>query len=248
MMNGIKDGYKIDPLGELLRANRYGGRGIVIGKSADGKKAVFAYFIMGRSENSRNRIFLEKGDEVVIHAYDPAKLADPTLIIYSPVKQYRNHTIVTNGDQTDTVYEFLSKGKSFEEALETREFEPDMPNLTPRISGILTFNEGDFSYKMNILKSGTPDGRVCSRYTFSYTPVPGLGHYLHTYQCDGSPIPTFWGEPERVAISDEIDSFTSEIWNSLDVENKVSLYVRFIDLADGSTESRLINKHQQAAR
>ena len=229
---------------DLLAANTYGGRGIMIGKSADGTKAVFAYFIMGRSENSRNRIFIEQGDEVIINAFEPEKLADPTLVIYSPVRVSGNSTIVTNGDQTDTIYDFLEAGKSFEEALETREFEPDAPNLTPRISGILNFEGEDFKYKMSILKSGTPDGAVCNRYTYSYTPVAGLGHYIHTYNCDGNPIPTFTGEPERIEIPDCIECFTNDLWAGLNEDNKVSLYVRFIDLKTGKYESRLINKNK----
>lgn len=252
--------YKTDNIGGVLAGNSYGGRGIVIGMSADGKRAAFAYFIMGRSENSRNRVFIEQGDEVVINAFDPSKLADPTLVIYSPVRVFENNVIVTNGDQTDTIYDFLAAGKSFEEALETREFEPDAPNLTPRISGIMTFgsdkckscgesscggcDDCGFKYKLSILKSGTEDGEVCNRYTFSYTPVAGLGHYIHTYNCDGNPIPTFTGEPERVVIPNDIDEFTNEIWENLDADNKVSLYVRYIDFASGKTESRLINKNK----
>ena len=236
--------YETNNTGKLLSSISYGGRGIIIGKTPDAKKAVFAYFIMGRSENSRNRIFIEKGDEVIINAFDPSKLADPTLIIYSPVRVYENKIVVTNGDQTDTVYDFLAAGKSFEEALMTREFEPDAPNLTPRISGMLTMEEGDFTYKMSILKSGDPEGTVCNRYTFCYNPVAGLGHYIHTYNCDGNPIPTFTGEPERVEISNDIDEYTNEIWNGLDEQNKVSLYVRYIDLATGACENRMINKNK----
>ena len=236
--------YETNNTGKLLSSISYGGRGIIIGKTPDAKKAVFAYFIMGRSENSRNRIFIEKGDEVIINAFDPSKLADPTLIIYSPVRVYENKIIVTNGDQTDTVYDFLAAGKSFEEALMTREFEPDAPNLTPRISGMLTMEEGDFTYKMSILKSGDPEGTVCNRYTFCYNPVAGLGHYIHTYNCDGNPIPTFTGEPERVEVSNDIDEYTNDIWNGLDEQNKVSLYVRYIDLATGACENRMINKNK----
>ena len=236
--------YKTENIGTVLAGNSYGGRGIVIGKSGDGKNAVIAYFIMGRSENSRNRVFIERGDEVVINAYDPSKLADPTLIIYSPVKVSRCHTIVTNGDQTDTIYDFITEGKSFEEALETRQFEPDAPNLTPRISGMLTVARRDFKYKLSILKSGTEDGAVCNRYTFSYAPVAGLGHYIHTYNCDGDPIPTFTGEPERVQIPDDIDEFTGEIWTNLDEDNKVALYVRYIDLVSGKFASRIVNKNK----
>ena len=236
--------YKTENIGTVLAGNSYGGRGIVIGKSGDGKNAVIAYFIMGRSENSRNRVFIERGDEVVINAYDPSKLADPTLIIYSPVKVSGCHTIVTNGDQTDTIYDFITEGKSFEEALETRQFEPDAPNLTPRISGMLTVARRDFKYKLSILKSGTEDGAVCNRYTFSYAPVAGLGHYIHTYNCDGDPIPTFTGEPERAQIPDDIDEFTGEIWTNLDEDNKVALYVRYIDLVSGKFASRIVNKNK----
>lgn len=236
--------YKTENIGTVLAGNSYGGRGIVIGKSGDGKNAVIAYFIMGRSENSRNRVFIERGDEVEINAYDPSKLADPTLIIYSPVKVSGCHTIVTNGDQTDTIYDFITEGKSFEEALETRQFEPDAPNLTPRISGMLTVARRDFKYKLSILKSGTEDGAVCNRYTFSYAPVAGLGHYIHTYNCDGDPIPTFTGEPERVQIPDDIDEFTGEIWTNLDEDNKVALYVRYIDLVSGKFASRIVNKNK----
>ena len=236
--------YKTENIGTVLAGNSYGGRGIVIGKSGDGKNAVIAYFIMGRSENSRNRVFIERGDEVVINAYDPSKLADPTLIIYSPVKVSGCHTIVTNGDQTDTIYDFITEGKSFEEALETRQFEPDAPNLTPRISGMLTVARRDFKYNLSILKSGTEDGAVCNRYTFSYAPVAGLGHYIHTYNCDGDPIPTFTGEPERVQIPDDIDEFTGEIWTNLDEDNKVALYVRYIDLVSGKFASRIVNKNK----
>ena len=236
--------YKTENIGTVLAGNSYGGRGIVIGKSGDGKNAVIAYFIMGRSENSRNRVFIERGDEVVINAYDPSKLADPTLIIYSPVKVSGCHTIVTNGDQTDTIYDFITEGKSFEEALETRQFEPDAPNLTPRISGMLTVARRDFKYKLSILKSGTEDGAVCNRYTFSYAPVAGLGHYIHTYNCDGDPIPTFTGEPERVQIPDDIDEFTGEIWTNLDEDNKVALYVRYIDLVSGKFASRIVNTNK----
>ncbi|MBO4896858.1 MAG: IMP cyclohydrolase [Clostridia bacterium] len=235
--------YKTGNIGELIKGNSYVGRGIVIGKSADGKKAVTAYFIMGRSENSRNRVFIEKGDEVIINAYDPSKLADPTLIIYSPIRKIGNSLIVTNGDQTDTIYDFIKDGKSFESALETREFEPDAPNLTPRISGIIDFNDNDFTYKLSILKSADADGTACNRYTFSYAPIAGVGQFIHTYNCDGNPIPTFTGEPERVNIPDDIDKFTDELWTNLDENNKVSLYVRYIDLESGKTENRLINKN-----
>ena len=233
--------YKINDIGELIKDNSYVGRGIVIGKSEDAKKAVFAYFIMGRSENSRNRIFVENGDEVIIHPFDASKVEDPSLIIYSPVRKYENKLIVTNGDQTDTIYDFVKIGKSFEEALDTREFEPDRPNWTPRISGMFTFSENDFTYKMSILKSGDEEGTVCNRYTYSYNPISGLGHFIHTYNHDGNPIPTFTGEPERVKIPNDIDEFTKTIWDNLNSDNKISLYVRYIDLKSGQTENRMIN-------
>lgn len=230
-------------LKELLENNTYPGRGIIIGKSEDGKKAVVAYFIMGRSENSRNRIFVENGDEVIIHPFDASKVDDPSLIIYSPIRVFENNLIVTNGDQTDTVYEGLTQGISFEQALTTREFEPDAPNFTPRISGMLTFDEGDFTYKMNILKSADAEGTACNRYNFAYNSLSGVGHFIHTYVTDGNPIPTFMGEPERVAIKGDIDWFTNAIWNALNEQNKISLYVRFVDLATGETENRMVNKH-----
>lgn len=237
--------YDINNMGELIKDNSYVGRGIVIGKSADGEKAAFAYFIMGRSENSRNRIFTENGDDVTIYPFDASKVEDPSLIIYSPVRKIGNSLIVTNGDQTDTVYDFVKEGKSFEEALETREFEPDSPNFTPRISGIMNFADGDFSYKMSILKSADPEGTECNRYTFSYKALKGLGHFIHTYNHDGNPIPTFTGEPERVEIPNDIDEFTTNIWENLNEANKISIYVRYINLKDGSVENRMINKNQK---
>lgn len=240
------DIYKINNIGELIRDNEYVGRGIVIGKTADGKKAAAAYFIMGRSENSRNRIFTEKGGEVFTEPFDVSKVEDPSLIIYAAIRAYKNNFIVTNGDQTDTIYEHLADGKSFEEALETREFEPDAPNFTPRISGMLTFGESDFTYKMSILKSADADGTACNRYTFSYPSKAGLGHFIHTYVCDGNPIPTFQGEPERVMIPDSIDELTANLWENLNEQNKISLYVRYIDLATGETECRMINKNKTA--
>ena len=197
--------YDIADMGDVLSENTYPGRGIVIGKTPNGRKAVFAYFIMGRSENSRNRIFIENGDDVVIHPFDASKVEDPSLIIYSPIRKLDNKLIVTNGDQTDTVYDGLVSAKSFEEALRSRCFEPDAPNFTPRISGILEFNNSDFTYKMSILKSGDAQGSVCNRYTFEYAPISGLGHFIHTYNSDGNPIPTFTGEPERIAVLDDID-------------------------------------------
>ncbi len=235
--------YQTYDIGELINGNPYVGRGIVIGKTEDGTKAAVAYFIMGRSENSRNRIFVENGDEVIIHPFDVSKVEDPSLIIYSPIRKIGNKLIVTNGDQTDTIYDFIADGKTFEEALETREFEPDPPNWTPRISGILNFGE-KLTYKMSILKSADSEGSECSRYTFSYNALDGIGHFIHTYVTDGNPIPTFMGEPERVAIPNSIDEFEEKIWSSLNEQNKISIYVRYIDLATGKIENRMINKNQ----
>ena len=229
---------------ELLKDNTYPGRGIVIGKTPDGKKAMTAYFIMGRSENSRNRIFTEKNGEVFTEPFDESKVQDPSLIIYAAVRSYENHLVVTNGNQTDTVIEGLKQGRTFAEALESREFEPDAPNYTPRISGMLTFGKGDFSYQMSILKSADAEGTACNRYTFHYAPLNGLGHFLHTYVCDGNPIPTFQGEPERMAVCDDIDEMTGRLWASLNENNRISLYVRYIDLETGKTENRLINKNR----
>ena len=225
-----------------LKGNSYPGRGILVGKSKDGKYAVTAYFIMGRSENSRNRIFLDEGENVMIKPFDESKVEDPSLIIYYPMRKHENKLIVTNGDQTDTIYEFLKEGKSFEEALDTRCFEPDGPNWTPRISGMFTFGE-KLTYKMSILKSADAEGSACNRYYFNYDALCGLGHFIHTYVQDGNPIPTFQGEPERVEIPDDIDAFTKEIWDNLDENNKISLYVRYIDLETGAAENRMINKN-----
>ena len=236
--------YKTDKIGELIKDNSYVGRGIVIGKTEDGTKAAIAYFIMGRSENSRNRIFVEDGEEVIIHPFDASKVEDPSLIIYSPIRVFENNLIVTNGDQTDTIYDFVKEGKSFSESLETREFEPDAPNFTPRISGMLTFDEGDFTYQMSILKSADPEGSACNRFTFSYSALAGLGHFIHTYQHDGNPIPTFCGEPERVFVPNDIDAFTTEIWENLNDANKISIYTRFVDLETGEIENRMINKNK----
>ena len=238
------DIYKINDIGELITGNSYVGRGIVIGKSADGKKACAAYFIMGRSANSRNRIFTEKDGEVFTEPYDASKVQDPSLIIYAAIRSYENNLIVTNGNQTDTIHDGLAEGLSFSKALESREFEPDAPNYTPRISGMLTFKDNDFTYELNILKSIDAEGTDCARYTFSYPAKAGLGHFLHTYVCDGNPIPTFQGEPERVEIPDCIDAFTDKLWNALDEDNKISLYVRYIDLETGETENRLVNKNK----
>lgn len=238
------DIYKINDIAELIRGNSYVGRGIVIGKSADGSKACTAYFIMGRSANSRNRIFAEKEGTLYTEPFDVSKVEDPSLIIYAAVRAFENKLIVTNGDQTDTIYDYLKDGKCFKCALATREFEPDAPNFTPRISGMLTFEDKDFTYEMSILKSADAQGTACNRYTFSFSPLPGLGHFLHTYVCDGNPIPTFQGEPERVIIPDSIDEFTDTLWNALDEDNKISLYVRYTDLNDGSAQTRLINKNK----
>lgn len=237
------DVYKIDDIGELLKNNAYAGRGIVIGKTPDGKKAVTAYFIMGRSENSRNRIFKEEGENVTIYPFDESKVEDPSLIIYSPIKKIENKLIVTNGDQTDTIYDFIKKGECFREALKTREFEPDKPNYTPRISGIMNFKDNDFDYSMSILKSLDNDGSACGRYFYDYEAVNGLGHFIHTYVCDGNPLPTFTGEPERVAIENDIDAFADKIWTNLNENNKISLYVRYINIADGTVENRMFNKN-----
>ena len=227
-----------------LKENSYPGRGIVIGRSADGTKAVTAYFIMGRSVNSRNRIFVEDGEGIRTQAFDPAKLTDPSLVIYAPVRVLGNKTIVTNGDQTDTIYEGMEHQLTFEQSLRSREFEPDAPNYTPRISGILHVENGTYSYAMSILKSNNGNPAACNRYTFAYDNcVAGEGHFIHTYQCDGNPLPSFEGEPKLVAIPDEIDAFTELLWSSLNEDNKVSLFVRFIDIATGKYESRIVNKN-----
>ncbi len=236
--------YEIKTMAERLEGNTYPGRGIVIGKSADGKSAVAAYFIMGRSANSRNRVFTERCDAVYTEPFDASKVEDASLIIYAAIRKIGKNLIVTNGDQTDTAYRGLAGGMSFDEALSSRCFEPDGPNFTPRISGLLTFTEDDFSYQMSILKSGDETGSFCNQFSFRYGSKAGLGHFLHTYVCDGSPIPTFQGEPERVAIPNDIDAFTDEIWNALDENNKISLYVRYIDLATGKEVNRLVNKNK----
>ncbi len=236
--------YAIDTISQVIGGNSYPGRGVLLGKSADGKNAVVAYFIMGRSANSRNRIFVENGEEVIIHPFDASKVEDPSLIIYSPIRKVQNHLVVTNGDQTDTIVEGIEKGLSFSDALKSREFEPDAPNFTPRISGMLTFAEGDVSYQMSILKSADAEGTACNRFTYDYAATAGLGHLIHTYVCDGNPIPTFQGEPERVAIPNEIDAFTTEIWNALDEQNRISLYVRYIDLETGAIQNRMINQNK----
>ncbi len=234
--------YQTENIGKLINGNPYVGRGIAVGKTQDGKKAAVAYFIMGRSDNSRNRIFVENGDEVIIHPYDASKVEDPSLIIYSPIRKIDNKLIATNGDQTDTIYDFVKDGKSFEDALDTRCFEPDGPNWTPRISAMLTFGD-KLTYKMSILKSADAEGTECNRYTFNYTALNGLGHFIHTYVTDGSPIPTFQGEPERINIPNDIDEFTNDIWTNLNEQNKIAIYVRFVDLETGAAENRMINKY-----
>ncbi len=229
---------------EELKNNSYPGRGIIIGRSMDGEKAVTAYFIMGRSVNSRNRVFLEDGQGIRTQAFDPSKLTDPSLIIYAPVRVLGNKTIVTNGDQTDTIYELMDKQQTFEQALRTREFEPDAPNYTPRISGILHVENGTYNYAMSILKSNHGNKDSCNRYTFAYhNPIAGEGHFLHTYLSDGEPLPSFEGEPKLIEISGDITSFTKMLWESLNEENKVSLFTRFIDIKTGKYESRIVNKN-----
>lgn len=230
-------------LEQELKGNTYPGRGIVVGKSEDGKCAVTAYFIMGRSSNSRNRIFAKEGDGIRTEAFDPSKLEDPSLIIYAPVRVLDKRTIVTNGDQTDTIYDGLSKGLTFEESLRSREFEPDAPNFTPRISALL-HNEEDFFYEMSILKSNDGDSSSCNRFTFSYrNPKNGEGRFIHTYKNDGNPLPSFEGEPKKVAVKGDIDEFANMLWDSLNVDNKVSLFVRYINLENGTIETRIINKN-----
>lgn len=228
-----------------LQENSYPGRGIIIGRSADGAKAVAAYFIMGRSENSRNRVFVEDGEGIRTQAFDESKLTDPSLIIYAPVRVLGNKTIVTNGDQTDTIYEGMDRQMTFEQALRSREFEPDAPNYTPRISGIMHVEGGKFNYAMSILKSRNGDPGSCCRYTFAYeNAVSGEGHFIHTYMHDGNPLPSFEGEPKRIAIPDDVNAFADTLWSSLNEDNKVSLFVRYIDIATGKYESVIINKNK----
>ncbi len=229
---------------DILKSNAYPGRGIIIGKSADSKSAVTAYFIMGRSENSRNRVFVTDSDGIRTQAFDESKLEDPHLIIYAPVRVLGNKTIVTNGDQTDTIYNLMNQQMTFEQSLRTREFEDDAPNYTPRISGIMKVDRGDYNYAMSILKSDNGNPSSCLRFTFSYkNPIAGSGHFIHTYMGDGSPLPSFEGEPVLVDIPDDIDSFTNGLWESLNADNKVSLFVRYIDIESGKTETRIINKN-----
>ena len=237
---------EIKTLENELNSLAYHGRGIIIGKSADGKKAITAYFIMGRSENSRNRVFVEDGQGIRTQAFDESKMVDPHLIIYAPVRVLGNKTIVTNGDQTDTIYDLMNQQQTFEQSLRTREFEPDAPNYTPRISGIVKCSDGKMNYAMSILKSADGNPECCQRYTFTYdAPIAGLGRFIHTYMGDGNPLPSFEGEPTLVEIgNDDIDTFADKIWNALDADNKVSLYVRYIDIATSSVESRIINKNK----
>lgn len=232
-------------LEQELKENSYPGRGIVIGRSKDGRYAVTAYFIMGRSTNSRNRIFVEEGEGIRTEAFDASKLEDPSLIIYAPVRVLGNRTIVTNGDQTDTVYEGFETGLTFEEALQSREFEPDAPNYTPRISGVLQVENGSYRYAMSILKSNDGDASSCLRYTFDYeNPAAGEGRFIHTYMHDGTPLPSFSGEPKKVEIPDDMEAFTQTLWNSLNEENKVSLFVRYIDISTGEYRTKIMNKNQ----
>lgn len=236
--------YEIPSISSRVLGNSYVGRGIVIGKSADAKSAVCAYFIMGRSQNSRNRVFTLREGVLFTEPHDPSKVEDPSLIIYRALRPLERDLIVTNGDQTDTIYDGMKLGRSFSESLMCREFEPDAPNLTPRISGVMHFGHSDFNYEMSILKSADAEGTACNRFTFAYAALAGLGHFIHTYVQDGNPIPTFQGEPERVAIPSDIDAFTTELWNALDEDNKISLYVRYTDLETGEFTDRLINKNQ----
>lgn len=232
-------------LEQELKNNAYPGRGIVIGKSKDGKKAVTAYFIMGRSSNSRNRVFVEEGQGIRTEAFEPSKLEDPSLIIYAPVRVLGNRTIVTNGDQTDTIYEGMDKELTFEQSLRCREFEPDAPNYTPRISGVMHVEGGNYDYAMSILKSNNGNPDCCNRYTYTYdNPVAGEGHFIHTYMHDGNPLPSFEGEPKLVEIPNDMEEFTNLVWNSLNEDNKVSLFVRYIDIATGNYETKIINKNK----
>lgn len=227
-----------------IGSTSYPGRGIVIGTSEDGKYAVCAYFIMGRSENSRNRVFVEDGEGIRTQAFDPSKMEDPSLIIYAPVRVLGNSTIVTNGDQTDTIYDLMKEGKTFEESLRTREFEPDVPNYTPRISGLMNVKDGKYDFAMSILKSNNGDPSQCLRFTYTYdNPKAGEGYFIHTYMQDGNPLPSFEGEPTRVNIAGDIDTFTNNVWNALNADNKVSLFTRYIEIATGKYDTRIINKN-----
>ncbi len=236
---------KKESIADLLSNNSYPGRGIILGKTPDGMKAVAAYFIMGRSANSRNRIFVTAGEGIRTEAFEPEKMKDPSLIIYAPVRVLGNKTIVTNGDQTDTIYERMDRQMTFEQSLRTRVFEPDAPNYTPRISGIVHLENGTLNYALSIIKTSDGDTSACNRFLFAYNnPIPGEGHFLHTYLGDGDPLPSFEGEPERVDILDGIDAYTDLLWKNLNEENKVSLFVRYISLFDGKYETRIINKNE----
>lgn len=235
--------YASKTMGELIKDNSYVGRGIVIGKTADAKKAAVAYFIMGRSENSRNRVFREERNDVVIYPFDDSKVEDPSLIIYAPIRAVDNYLVVTNGDQTETIYDYVVDGAGFADALESREFEPDTPNFTPRISGMITFEDKDFTYEMSILKSIDEEGSGCVRYHWEFPSKAGLGHFIHTYEQDGNPLPTFQGEPRRVKIPDSAEELISDIWANLNEENKISVYVRYIDLETGESVNKMINKN-----
>ena len=239
------DIYKINTIEELIKGNSYVGRGIIAGKSEDGKKAVTAYFIMGRSENSRNRVFVENGEELMTKPFDPSKVEDPSLVIYSAIRTIDNKLIVTNGDQTDTIYEGMDNQLTFEQPLRTREFEPDAPNYTPRISGVMHLENGTYNYAMSILKSNNGNPDACNRYTFTYeNPVNGEGHFIHTYMHDDNPLPSFEGEPKTVTgIEGDIDTVTETIWNSLNADNKVSLFVRFVNRTTGETTTKIVNKN-----
>jgi hypothetical protein len=240
----MEEAMKIFDLAEELKSNSYPGRGIVIGKTPDGLKAGAAYFIMGRSENSRNRVFVKDGEGIRTQAFEPSKMTDPSLVIYAPVRVLGNKTIVTNGDQTDTIYEGMDKQLTFEQSLRSREFEPDGPNYTPRISGILHIENGKFNYAMSILKSADGNPASCNRFTFAYeNPMAGEGHFIHTYIGDGNPLPSFEGEPKKVNIPDSIEEFTNLLWENLNEENKVSLFVRYVDIATGTYETRIVNKN-----
>ncbi len=235
--------YETMNLYDYLAQNEYPGRGIAVGLTPNSNKAVFAYFIMGRSANSRNRIFKEEGNDITIYPFDASKVEDPSLIIYSPVKVLGDKTIVTNGDQTDTIYNFLKVGKSFEDALNTRHFEPDAPNFTPRISAMLNF-ENEYSYQMSILKSADAEGTNCNRYYFNYSAINGVGHFISTYNSDGKPLPSFTGEPKRISVDNDIDVFANNIWENLNQSNKVSLVVRYIELKTGKFENRVFNANK----
>ncbi|MCC8141693.1 MAG: IMP cyclohydrolase [Lachnospiraceae bacterium] len=232
-------------IADLLASNPYPGRGIILGKTPGGTKAVAAYFIMGRSANSRNRIFVTEGEGIRTEAFEPEKMEDPSLVIYAPVRVLGNKTIVTNGDQTDTIYECMDKQMTFEQALRTRTFEPDAPNYTPRISGVIHIENGNYNYALSIIKTGDGDPSACDRFMFAYNaPLPGEGHFLHTYMGDGDPLPSFEGEPERVDVLEEIDAYTDLLWKNLNEDNKVSLFVRYINIEDRTYETRILNKNQ----